>query len=288
MRLSRLWILLPCLWVLACSEGQVVATVDSSRITLEELEELSAVRADMLGLEALSLEQRKEVLDFMIEREVVYLHARNSGAEVPEEKVGKALEDFSFLDRLRYRERVEKNMVFEEKKKEFAGGSVSDADVRRYYEEHREEFTLPVRYKVYLVQVGEGEARHVLSKSRQHPEAFDDMALRTESAEIRQINEQAPYSSKEDFPEEMWPFLERMEVGDIEGPVAVKRGTFLFKLVDRKPPESTSLGDAHFEIQHTLLAKKGEKAFREWYEAVKDDYAIEVRLEVLFSGGGDQ
>jgi parvulin-like peptidyl-prolyl isomerase len=114
------------------------------------------------------------------------------------------------------------------------------------------------------------------------------MALRTESAELIRVNENAPYTKKEDFPEEMWPFLERMEVGDIEGPVAVKRGTFLFKLVDRKPPEATSLDDAHFEIQHAILAKKGDDAFREWYEAVKDDYAIEVRLEVLFSGGGDR
>jgi hypothetical protein len=271
MKFSRLWILLPCLWVLACSEGQVVATVDSSRIMLEELEELSAVKADRLGLDALSPEQRREVLDFMIQREVVYLHARISGAGMPEEKLTNALEELSFLDRLRYRKRVEKTIVLEEKKKEFAGGPASDAEVRRYYEEHREDFTRPALFKVY----------------RQDPEAFDDMALRTESAEIVRINENAPYTKKEDFPEEMWPFLERMEVGDIEGPVAVKRGTFLCKLVDKRPPEAMSLGDAYFEIQHLILAKRGEDAFREWYDGVRDDYAVQVNLEVL-SGGGQR
>jgi peptidyl-prolyl cis-trans isomerase C len=287
MKFSRLWILLPCLWVLACSEGQVVATVDSSRIMLEELEELSAVKADRLGLDALSPEQRREVLDFMIQREVVYLHARISGAGMPEEKLTNALEELSFLDRLRYRKRVEKTIVLEEKKKEFAGGPASDAEVRRYYEEHREDFTRPALFKVYLVRVGEGEVRHVLSKARQDPEAFDDMALRTESAEIVRINENAPYTKKGDFPEEMWPFLDRMEVGDIEGPVVVKRGMFLFKLVDKKPPEAMSLGDAYFEIQHLILAKRGEDAFREWYDGVRDDYAVQVNLEVL-SGGGQR
>jgi peptidyl-prolyl cis-trans isomerase C len=275
--------------VFSCGDGRVVATVDSEKITYEDLKDVSQRRAGLLGVEALPPGEEQKVLDLMIKREVAYLFAKEKGIKADDKAVEEAMKGLSFLDRLKHKKEIEKNLLLERVRERAAGAvRVSRKEIEEYYSSHMDEFSRPETYRVYLVKVEEERAFHVLSRAKRQPEAFDDMALRTETPGLRRINSNAPYTPKDGFPDEMQPFLDRMEIGDIAGPVNVKRGIFLFKLVDKRPPYVRPLKEAYFEIEHLVVAQKEEEAFERWYILKRKSYRIEIRSKELKEAGGEE
>lgn len=288
--LNNLFIILAfSLAVFACGDGRVVATVDSEKITCEELKDVSRRRAVLLGVEALPPGEERKVLDLLIKREVAYLFAREEGIKADDKALKEAMKGLSFFERLKQKKQIEKNLLLERVRKRAAGAvKVSRKEIEEYYSSHIDEFSRPETYKIYLVKVDEERAFHVLSKAKKQPEAFDDMALRTETPGLRRINSNAPYTPREGFPDEMQPFLDRMEIGDIAGPVHVKRGIFLFKLVDKRPPYVKPLKEAYFEIEHLVAAQKEEEAFERWYSLNRKNYSIEIRSKELKEARGEE
>lgn len=263
--------------LISCREDIIVATVDAEKITLTELNEFSEQKARLLGVEDLDREQERELLQTMIQREVAYLYAKQEKVEVPDAEMKEAMRGLSFLDRLRRKEDIEKNLIFEKVRSSIPGGQpIPSNEIKRYYDSHPDEFIVPETFKVYLVQVRAENARHVLEKATKNPGAFDDMALERVTPELRDINRNAPYTAKEDFPEEMWPYLEKMQVGDIAGPVKMKRGIFLFKLVDRKERQKKTLSEAAPAVEHILAAERSERAFQQWFDGMKNTYRIQI------------
>jgi hypothetical protein len=268
------------LGLFACGDGGIIASVDSEKITGREFEKYSKRKATLLGRETLTAEDKRAVLDDLIQREVTYLQARKRGVTVSEGEVKETMKDFPFFDRIRHKKGVKKGLIIQKMQNRVSGGwKVSEGDIKAYYESKRDDFIAPEMYRVYLVQVDDSRQLHVLERAREDSEAFDDMALRTSSEELRKINENAPFTKKEDFPEEMWPYLEKMEVGDIEGPIEVKRGTFLFKVVDKQPSYTKSLPEAHIEIEHLIASERRKERLDQWYESVKAEHRIEIKLK---------
>jgi parvulin-like peptidyl-prolyl isomerase len=264
----------------SCEDFRTVATVESEKISLREFNESCERKAQLLGVEALTPAQKKEVLDSLIMRTIAYIYGRENKIGVPEEKLEEAMKEFSFLDRILRKREVEKNLVFEEIRNriiQHTGASMNDA--KEYYDTNREEFTTPGTYKVYLVTVEEETASHILENIRGDPDAFNDMALKRVSGELREINQKASLSALESFPVEMRPYLEGMEAGDIEGPLRVERGTFIFKLVEKEPASVKPFKQVYREIGNRLTWKKRDAEVQKWYNRIKDRYKVEVFYE---------
>jgi hypothetical protein len=56
-----------------CGDGKVIATVDSEKITAEEFDRYSKRRAALFRVEELSPEERKDLLDLLIQNEEIGL-----------------------------------------------------------------------------------------------------------------------------------------------------------------------------------------------------------------------
>ncbi|NIV39253.1 MAG: hypothetical protein GWN58_60540 [Anaerolineae bacterium] len=86
----------------------------------------------------------------------------------------------------------------------------------------------------------------------------------------------------------MVPHLERMKVGDIEGPVETPRGIFLFKLVDREPARLMSLQEATPAIERILLKQKKEATLKGWFMQQREKYPVKVYVADLDRIGREQ
>jgi parvulin-like peptidyl-prolyl isomerase len=263
----------------SCADFRTVATVDSEKISLREFNEACTREAQLLGTEALTPAQKREVLDSLIMRTIAYIYGGENKIGVSESQVEEAMKESSFIDRILRKREAEKNLVFEEIRNRIIQHTrASMNDAKEYYDTNREEFTTPGTYKVYLVEVGEEIRGHVLERVRADSDAFDDMALKQVSKDLREINLKASLSALESFPVEMRPYLEGMEAGDIEGPLRVKQSTYIFKLVEKEPASVRPFKQVFREIGNRLTLKKRDAEVQIWYNRIKDRYRVEVFL----------
>lgn len=281
-RSSSIIVLIFFLILFSCGDKQIVAIIGNEKIALKDFKERCQKKAQLLGQASLAPEQKKEVLEAMIQREIVSLHARQEGEKVSGEELDEATRSLSFLNKLRYKGEIENNLLFMKMKEKIERTiAVSKEDIESYYANHKEEFVQPILYKIYLVKVEQKNVDHVLLKLKKRPEAFDDMALKRVPPDLITINENAQLTPKDGFPEQMWPFIEKMNKGEIAGPVEVERGMFIFKLVDKQPETLAPLKDVYEKIKLKLTYEKRERAFETWYEGIKDDYHVEIKPDSL-------
>lgn len=266
----------------SCSEQQLVATVDSQKITRAAFEKYSAARAELLGVPSLSSEERRKVLDDMIKREIAILHAVKNGAAATDEELEEAKKNPRNAGRSR--KELERMVIYDKARRAITGASMATRkEIQAYYSSHKEEFSVPAAYRVYLVKVNAPDAAHVLQQVKKDPEAFDDMALETSPADLKDMNRQAQLTPADQFPDEMVPFLKKMQIGEIGGPIKVKRGVFLFKLLERRRSVARPLVDVYTEIAHLITAERGEQVFETWYNSVKKEYNVQILAKELQS-----
>jgi foldase protein PrsA len=263
----------------SCADLRTAATVESEKISLREFNEACTRKAQLLGVEILTPAQKKEVLDSLIMKTIAYIYGGENQIGISETQLEEAMKKFSYIDRILRKREAEKNLVFEEIRNRIIQHTrASMNDAKEYYDTNREEFTTPGTYKVYLVEVGEETGGHVLKRVRADPDAFDDMALKQVSKELREINQNASLSELESFPEEIWPYLKDMDAGDIEGPLKVEERTFIFKLVEKEPASVKPFKQVYREIGNRLTLKKRDAEVQKWYNRIKDRYRVEVFL----------
>lgn len=136
--------------------ARVLAKVGDHEITLGEYAATLARMDPFERLRYQSPDRRKQLLDELIDLELLADEARRRGLDQrPEtqERVRQMLRD-ELLSRVRA---------------EVPGPSeIAEADVRRYYDEHRDDFREPERRRVAHIALGsEAEARAVLEKAKQ-------------------------------------------------------------------------------------------------------------------------
>jgi parvulin-like peptidyl-prolyl isomerase len=270
----------------ACEKERpdVVATVGPEKITVDELRDAYTRKAQLLGVNSITPEMKRDVLDLMIERAVVHQYALQQGMKVSQDKLQERTSNLKPEELETMKKDIQRQLLIEQARAEIVKDvGVSNEDVENYYQEHKEEFSLPERYKVYIVKVKEERAAHVLQEAKQDPAAFDDMALNTSSAELRQINKNARLTPKESFPEEMWQNLKKMKKGSIAGPVEAARGMFLYKLIDREPAHLQSIEEVSSRIKHFLLEKKKDEEFNKWFGQEKERFPVKMYVQDLES-----
>jgi len=266
----------------SCDNTPLAAVVGTEKITLAEFNGLCQNRAQLLNVASLSREEKRKVLEVLVQRELVYLHAVKNKLTISEAEFEQAAKLRSFAG-LSKADR-EKKLLFDKVRRSVTGNvSATRPEIEGYYQAHKKEYSLPERYRVYLVKVSEAEATHVLKNLKKNPAAFDDMALKRGTSDLQEVNQQAPYTPLDQFPEEMAPALRTMKIGEIAGPVAVKKGTYLFKLIGRQKASAKNLVDVYAELSHLLSAEKQDAAFGRWYDTIKGSYNVEIRVKDLVS-----
>ncbi len=273
MRTVVFLLILPLIF-LGCGKeegGKVLARVGPRIITLKEFEKEMESLPEFYKPMLIEPEAKRKFLEKIIDREVLLLEAKRAGIDKREDVRRKIRE-------------CQKGVILEAFLSEILSGKdeVSEEEVRRYYDEHKEEFYLKERIRVRHIVVKTLEEALRIKKRLQEGEDFAELARRYSISPSAKRGGDLGYIQRgqvgREFEEAAFSLKRPGEISDI---VKTTFGYHIIRLEDRKPPRQLSFEEVKDEIRQRLREEKRQRALREYIERVKARYKIVINEKLL-------
>lgn len=292
--------------------SKVLAKVNGVPITIGEVEEeVSIIVSRVLYHKDVSPEKRetfkKEAVEKLIDKELEYQEAKRRGITADKEAIKERIEEVkkrfpsekefrktlkkNDLTVAKYEERVRKELIIEEivsaevEKK----ASVSDDEVKAYYEKNKERAKEPekIRVRHIVIMFDPSKGSEDMERARAKAEEILKMAKSGEdfAALAREYSEDSYKDKGGDLGYvtrgSMYPEIEKaafsLKLGEIMGPVETKYGFYLIKVEDRKPERTFSFDEVKEVLKKVLEGRKKEERSKEWIASLREKAKIEYK-----------
>ena len=262
-----------CLPLLGCSkkqeekaEGQILATVGTRTITLEQFEEKFKKMPSGMKPKEEGLEGLRRFLETMIQKELI--------AQVAEEEIRELTDKQK--NRLENRTR---NIIFEilDGREVRPNYEVADSEVEELHEKRK----IGYRPRHILVK-SLGEANEVL-KLLSEGGVFEALSMEF-SIDTRTYRDGGDlgYITLGEMPVEFDAALESMKVGETVGPVKTDRGYHIIRLEDSREMDRPPLDDKLREqLKFTIMARRAKTAKDNFLEKVKKEIGVKYHPEAV-------
>jgi len=280
---------------------RIVAVVNTEIIALSELEEEIAevklqAKQRFSGAE---LDQRLRQIDYMglnrmIERKLQLQIAKRRGIKISDEelrdavvrlrRVGETPNENDPREMALIRDQLTSMRLVNQQIR--SGLLVSDEEVLRFYQQHKDRFMLPseVRISQILIALGPGsELLAVRERAQQvfvllkKGERFEELAARYSDGPEGRRGGSLGYIRPGDMLPQIQKAIEQMDKGAVTDPIASPVGMHIIRVDDRKPPQFRPYEEVTADIRNVVLQLKTEEAYLEWIKDQKDHNYIEIR-----------
>ena len=283
-------------------EDRIVAVVNSDLImwsdVKRELEpEQERIRRQHRGDELAERLKSAEYMTLtkMIERRLQLQEAKARGVEVSDQEVKQAVEQMkrqgekvdvsdpasaqNVRDQLALLKVVDREVR--------SGVMVVDADMKRYYQEHRDRFALPEEYtlsQILLIPKSADNTAEALARARRvmdelkRGEKFEDLALRYSDGH------NAPRGGRLGLVRqgELLPAIERaiapLGSGETSSIIESPEGFHIVRVEEKQPKQYRPFDEVKFEIQGLVFQQKSEDVFQTWLVDLKNRAFIEIKF----------
>jgi peptidyl-prolyl cis-trans isomerase C len=158
----------------------------------------------------------------------------------------------------------------------FPGVEVPDEEVRRYYDEHAQEFEQPERVRAaQVVLKTRDEAQKVRGELLKRPASFAEVARRASIAPEGKQGGDLGYFGKGSMPE-VFDVCFRLPLNSVSEVTPSPYGFHVFKVLERKSAGHRSYDDARAEIRDRLLREKRARAQEEYLAALKKRAQVSI------------
>lgn len=296
---------------------RVIAVVNQEVITLSELEtslrQLENPLFQQLYLDASAPppdQQPQEALRRLIEKKLLLQAARRRGIIVDQGEVEQALKEIkqrqgipsdAALDRIlsqnetslsQYTQEVRDHlMILKLIEREVRFNIViRDEDIFTFYQSRQEQFMLPQRFQIAQIllalpaDAGPQQAEQIRQKAEEvrsrilEGEDFDQLAQKLSDGPQAQQAGNLGYFSAGDLREEIERAVSGLQPGQVSDVVRTPKGFHIFKLLDRKNPQSIPLDQLKPQVQQQLFLERSQTAYQEWLKGLRDQAYVEVRM----------
>ena len=283
--------------------AHIVAEVDGDRITVGEfMEKFSSLVEDYPSIsssqEHEALRQLKgAVLDQLIEKRLMLHEARKMGITVTDEELQEAFDSIKkgypeggFEEAVKggeiplpqWRERLRQRLLIE-KVIQRASKVTSPIDgpvLKRYYEEHRDEFVVPEQVRVRQIVVhNRKDAKRIVRRLRRG-QPFDELAEKYSGGPEAQQGGDLGFFGRGDMPEE-FEVVFSLRAGQISTIVQSPYGYHIFQVVARREQAQLGFIEAREKIRERIWKEQEEEAFHDWLAGVKEKARIRVNQTAL-------
>ncbi len=239
--------------VVACERKQelppdTVAVIGERTLSLDDFKRYLE-RNPATELAQLSPEAASALLDQHIEEILLAEHAAKQELHVPAERIAESVRNDPGSTVVEKRDELQRNLLLSRLSDETA--SPVEEEVRRYYDENREQFELGERIRVRQILVKDAETAESIHSSLRNGAAFEEMAEKNSLAPNAAKGGEIGEITRGDLP----TFIERqifdLEPGSVSD-VIEAAGTFhIFKVENRFPAETLS-----FEAVKPVIASR--------------------------------
>jgi peptidyl-prolyl cis-trans isomerase C len=244
----------------------VLAKVNGTSITQKQFETELKNLPPQLQPMAQSPDGRKELLDSMIIREIVYQDAQKQGIESSPD----------FTDRL---DEVKKKLMVELdlKKKLDAEIKLSDDDLKKVYEQYKEKFKTDEQIRAsHILVKDEKTAQEVLTKLKKG-EAFADLAKKYSSDSTAEKGGDLGWFDKGKMVPEFDKAAFALKDGETSGIVKSNFGFHIIKAVGRRPAGYAPFEEVKEQIKAAILPSKQQEVFQKVKADLKKNAKIEIK-----------
>lgn len=165
--------------------------------------------------------------------------------------------------------------------------TVGDSELKRYYQEHREQFAFPEEYQLSQIIIKPTSAdglADALTKARRamdelkRGEKFEDVALQYSDGENSLHGGRLGFVRQG----ELWPVIEkavaRLVPGGISDILESPEGVHIIRLDDKKPKQFRPYEDVRREVQELVYQQKSADMYQSWLVNLKNKAYIEIKF----------
>jgi peptidyl-prolyl cis-trans isomerase SurA len=241
------------------------------------------------------------VLTSMIERKLQLQEAKAHGVSVTDQEVkqavqqmkqqGKTIDETNPADFKDAREQLTLFRVFDRDVRSKV--MVSDSDMKRYYQEHRDRFALSVEYTLSQILIrprspnDAADARekvHEVMTRLKQGESFEDLALRFSDDPNASRGDRLGLVRQGDLLPGIERGISNLVPGGTSDMIETSEGFHIVRMEDKKPKQFRPYEQVRTEIQGLVFQQKSEDAFQSWLADLKNKAYIEIKFESALSG----
>lgn len=252
-------------------KGPVLARVDDVKITQTEFEAEFETLPDYAKQVFADQAGRERFLNEIVNKELLYRAAVKKGLDKTPEFARK-LADFKKLTLVS--ELIEKEIL--------PKATVSDQEVKEFYEKNKDEFATTKEVKAsHILVKTEEEARKVLDRLKAG-EKFESLAraLSIDKASAKNGGDLGYFSRGQMVPEFEKAAL-ALNTGEVSAPVKTPFGYHLIKVTDRKTGPAMEFERIRDLISQKLAADRQREAFDSYLTELKKTHKVEIHADAL-------
>jgi peptidyl-prolyl cis-trans isomerase C len=253
-------------------EGKTLAEVNGTVITTQDFKNEVDKLPPYLKPMVQSTEGKKELLDSMVVREIILEQAKKEGVDKSKE-VAERLED------LRKRLIVETYL----KKKVEEEAQISDAELKKFYDENKEKFKSGEQVKAsHILVKTEKEAQDILAQLKSGA-SFEDLAKKHSADSTAAKGGDLGWFSRGAMVPEFDKAVFSMKEGETSGIIKTQFGYHIIKVTGKRPAGIRTFDEVKEQIKTTLLPAKQQEIFQKMKDDLKKSAKVSIKEDVLNS-----
>ena len=282
----------------------VVATVNGEVLLRSEFQRRLDQEVQAAGIDAQGSEQleafKEALLREMVDRRLLLQAAKSAGVSVSAEETDRGVlrmgADYpadSFNQTLaegqqslaELRQHTAEQLTIEKLFHEhlYPRVAVTEAEIRKYFEDHPEEFKEPEQVRAAQIVVkGYDEARRI-GQQLQSGKKFSDLARKYSLSPDARVGGDLGFFHRGIMPHQFDEVAFRLAVNQVSEIVETDYGFHLFKVLEKRPARRLELAEVHSKIHEKLLNEKRQEAQAEYLKNLRAKAAVQVNEAVLKS-----
>lgn len=254
------------------NEGKVVIKIGDGGITDKEIKEEFDMLPDQLKALVSTKEGKKQFIDSLVTREIIYHEAKSKGFDKNE----KVLQD---LEKLKKRLIIEaflrEAIKFDEK--------VDDKILKDFYKKHEKDFMAPEKVHAKHILVKDKKlADEIAEKLKKDPGQFEKLAQEHSIDSSGKNGGDLGFLEKGTLVPEFEAALDKMKKeGEISPVVKTNYGYHIIKFVKREKGTIPSFDEVKDEVKEMYLKENQRAIFDKVVSDLKNKYKIEIKEEEI-------
>lgn len=244
-------------------ENKTLAVVNGNEIKESDLQALMK----NLGQNAAYFqgpEGRKKLIDELIMHELMYTDALEKNLDNDEEFV-------EVMNNMKKSMLQQYNL-----RKMFNEITLSDEELKEYYEKHKEDFVTDEMVKASHILVDSEEKAAEILKQINEGLSFEEAAQEFSSCPSKQSGGSLGQFGKGQMVPEFEEAVFSMQVGEVSGPVKTQFGYHIIKLTEHSPKESATFEEVLQEVKDSCFMEKQEMVYNNKKEELSKKYKVEI------------